>query len=211
MAEGKTWLVDILRERASECVKCGLHESRKTVVFGDGDPLSKLYILGEAPGEEEDEAGLPFIGKSGKLLREALETLGVLLPKIFITNTLMCRPPENRDPNSQELGACSDWLLRKIGIAEPKVIIAVGKYALGWLLGIPHDSIQRQVKITQIVREKKVFNSKKLSGIPLPELTIVPTVHPAYVLRGGCSREDFLAQLGLGAVLAERLRLDVFG
>lgn len=205
-----SWIVDALYTRAKECKKCPLHETRISVVFGAGNVLSPVYVLGEAPGEMEDENGVPFIGRSGALLRKLLVALGFDLGKIFITNTIMCRPPKNRDPSSEELRACSDWLSSKLGLAEPKVVIAVGKYALGRMLGIPTENIQRQVKITSIVRDKKVFNSKKFGEVSLPQFTVVPTVHPSYVLRGGCSEEDLLSQLGIAASIAEKLKLDVF-
>lgn len=206
----KQWLIDTLKDRALTCEKCELAKTRTKVVFGAGDLLSKFVVVGEAPGEDEDLQGEPFIGRSGQLLRESLAALGVVLPKIFITNTIMCRPPENRNPLPEELKACSDWLSTKLGLSEPRVLVAVGKYALGKLLGIPAEDIQRQVKITQIVRSRKVFDSKRLGEVFLPPFTIVPVVHPAFVLRGGCSKEDFIRQLGSAAVLAEKLKLDVF-
>ena len=144
------------------------HETRKNTVFGEGDPDSDIMIIGEAPGREEDEAGRPFIGRAGKLLNEFLKSIGLNRDLVFITNTIKCRPPENRDPEIVEINACSDYLDQQINIIKPKVLVLLGKIAANRLLceDIPMSEL----------RLKKFFIDKY-------DIPIIVFYHPAYILR----------------------------
>ena len=120
----------------SNCQKCQLSEFRKNFVFGYGDPEADLVLVGEAPGSDEDEKGLPFIGKSGRLLDKILNAIGLnRYQGVFILNLLKCRPPKNRDPLPSEIEKCSPYLKEQIKIIKPKLIVALGKVAGKYLIG----------------------------------------------------------------------------
>ena len=157
-----------LDEVVKKCKKCNLHETRKNTVFGEGDPDSDIMIIGEAPGREEDEAGRPFIGRAGKLLNEFLKSIGLNRDLVFITNTIKCRPPENRDPEIVEINACSDYLDQQINIIKPKVLVLLGKIAANRLLG-------EDIPMSEL-RLKKFFIDKY-------DIPIIVFYHPAYILR----------------------------
>tara|TARA_B110000238_G_scaffold182640_1_gene208574 strand:- start:24 stop:677 length:654 start_codon:yes stop_codon:yes gene_type:complete len=157
-----------LDEVVKKCKKCNLHETRKNTVFGEGDPDSDIMIIGEAPGREEDEAGRPFIGRAGKLLNEFLKSIGLNRDLVFITNTIKCRPPENRDPDIAEMNACSDYLDQQINIIKPKVLVLLGKIAANRLLG-------EDIPMSEL-RLKKFFIDKY-------DIPIIVFYHPAYILR----------------------------
>lgn len=108
------------------CEKCDLHKTRDNVVIGHGDEDANIFLVGEAPGEKESKEGRPFIGKSGKVLRRELEK-NEIGDKVFITNIVKCRPPENRDPKKKEIGACSEWIMKEIEKVSPKIIVGVGR------------------------------------------------------------------------------------
>jgi len=118
-----------LDEIIKKCKKCNLHKTRQNTVFGEGDPDSNIMIIGEAPGREEDEAGRPFIGRAGKLLNEFLKSIDLNRDSVFIANTIKCRPPENRDPETAEINACSNYLDQQINFIKPKVLVLLGKVA----------------------------------------------------------------------------------
>jgi DNA polymerase len=123
--ERREALVEVYRE-ASGCTLCPLAETRTKVVFGAGNADADLMFIGEAPGAEEDRRGLPFVGRAGGLLNELLGEIGLDRDSVFIANTLMCRPPGNRDPQPGELEACRPYLLEKVRLIEPKVIVTLG-------------------------------------------------------------------------------------
>ncbi len=150
------------------CIACPLGLlGRNKIVFGAGNPDASIMLIGEAPGEQEDKQGLPFIGKSGNLLTKTLETVGIGRAEIFITSIVKCRPPKNRAPLPLEVKTCKELLLiKQIEIIKPKIICTLGAVALEGLLGRP-------VKIT---RERGLVGA--VFGA-----TLIPTVHPAYVLR----------------------------
>jgi len=126
--ERREALVEVYRE-ASGCTLCPLAETRTKVVFGAGNADADLMFIGEAPGAEEDRQGLPFVGRAGGLLNELLGEIGLDRDSVFIANTLMCRPPGNRDPQPGELEACRPYLLEKVRLIEPKVIVTLGNFA----------------------------------------------------------------------------------
>jgi uracil-DNA glycosylase len=158
-----------IEARCKDCTLCSLSATRTQVVFGRGDPTSDLVFIGEAPGAEEDEQGFPFVGRSGKLLdRLVLEEIGLERDAFFVMNTIMCRPPGNRDPLPDELAACRGWFDEKLAALRPKVIVTLGNFASKALLE-SRDGIT------------------KLRGRTYPwrdGIQLVPTFHPAAVLRG---------------------------
>jgi len=148
------------------CERCGLAETRKSVVFGEGNPKADIVFVGEAPGEEEDNQGRPFVGRAGKLLDQLIERIGVKRSDVFICNVLKCRPPANRDPESHEAAACKEYLLAQLDIIRPRVICTLGRHAYNTLL-------ETDAPITRIRGKLTTFR-----GTPL-----LPTYHPSYLLR----------------------------
>ena len=118
-----------LREECLSCQRCGLAETRKNVVFGDGNPEAELLFIGEGPGANEDAQGLPFVGRAGKLLDDMLEMIDLDRTKVFITNIVKCRPPQNRDPLNVEQEACIEYLRRQTAMIQPKIIVCLGRIA----------------------------------------------------------------------------------
>jgi uracil-DNA glycosylase len=172
-AEAKAAAFGNLRERAMACVKCAhLASSRKNVVFGVGDTNAQLMFIGEAPGADEDIQGEPFVGKAGQLLTKIIETMGLSRDSVYIANILKCRPDTpgqafgNRKPTPEEMQTCIPFLHEQIDLIRPKVLVALGGTAVEGLLG----------KSAGIMKLRGVWQTYR--GIPL-----MPTYHPAYVLR----------------------------
>ena len=158
-----------IQAACKDCTLCDLAATRTQVVFGRGDHTSDLVFVGEAPGAEEDAQGFPFVGRSGKLLdRLVLEEIGLERDEFFVMNTLMCRPPGNRDPLPDELAACRGWFDSKLAALRPKVIVTLGNFASKALL-------ETTTGITRLRGQTYPWRD----GI-----TLVPTFHPAAVLRG---------------------------
>lgn len=151
---------------AKECKRCPLWRGRKNVVFGHGNPYSHLLIVGEAPGEEEDRIGIPFVGKAGRKLTEILLKYGIKREGIYITNTLKCRPPSNRDPRPEELKECFEYLKKQIEIISPKIILCLGRYASLVILGEKRG-------ISELRRQEFYRFSAK----------VLVTYHPSAILR----------------------------
>jgi DNA polymerase len=161
--------LDVLAAEASTCTRCPLAGGRTTVVFGMGDPNADLLFIGEGPGAEEDRQGLPFVGRSGQLLDKLLlEEIGMTRDRCYIANVVKCRPPGNRDPLPDEIAACRPFLEGQIEAIAPKVIVPLGRFAAHLIL----DTTEPMAK---------------LRGRRFPWRTgvVIPTFHPAYVLRGG--------------------------
>ncbi len=125
-----------IAEEIRKCTSCPLSRGRTLAVPGEGKIGTRIMIVGEAPGAEEDRLGQPFVGRAGKLLDELLETAGIDREEVFITNTVKCRPPKNRNPNSVELKSCKRWLDAQIDLIKPKLIIVLGRVALKNLTGM---------------------------------------------------------------------------
>jgi len=117
-------------EEAAVCTRCNLHYSRKLAVPGEGPPDAEILFIGEGPGFHENQQGRPFVGAAGRLLDELLEKIGLKRSEVFITNIVKCRPPSNRDPEPQEIEACSDYLDRQIQAINPKVIVTLGRFSM---------------------------------------------------------------------------------
>lgn len=157
-----------LRETVAACTRCVLHASRTQTVFGVGNPEADLLVVGEAPGAEEDRRGEPFVGRAGKLLDAMLAAIDLRREQVYIANVLKCRPPNNRDPKPDESGACTPYLARQISLLEPKVILALGRIAAQWLL-------QSELPIGRLRGRQLGFGD--------PEIPLVASYHPAYLLR----------------------------
>ena len=156
---------------AEGCVKCGLAAERNSVVFGMGHPKAALMFVGEGPGAEEDAQGLPFVGRSGKLLDQLLkEEMGLGRESVYITNVVKCRPPGNRDPKPEEIAECSPYLQQQLAHIRPRVIVTLGNPATKTML-------QTATGITKLRGTSHAFS------YPGGSATLVPTFHPSAVLR----------------------------
>ena len=151
------------------CTRCPLSQTRTQVVFGVGDPTADLMFVGEGPGQQEDLQGEPFVGRSGQLLdRLVFEEMGLRRDRFYIANTVKCRPPGNRDPEPAEIAACRPWLEAQVDLINPKVVVTLGNFAAKLLLNTTEG-------ITKL----------RGRAYPFRRGVLVPTFHPAAVLRGG--------------------------
>lgn len=171
--------LDILRKSCLSCSECPLCRTRTNVVFGDGNDNAKIVFIGEAPGANEDLQGLPFVGRSGKLLDEMCESVGLSRKtNIYIANTVKCRPPENRDPLPDERRACAHWLKNQLEILRPKIIVCVGRIAAQEVIG-PDFAISKQ--------HGQFFTHGKM--------LLTAIYHPAAILRNINLKSDTLEDL----------------
>jgi len=168
MSEDRARELAELGAQAAVCRLCPLAETRTRVVFGVGDPDADLMLVGEAPGFHEDQQGEPFVGAAGKLLDRLLGEIGRTRAQVYIANVLKCRPPNNRDPLPGEIDACAEYLRRQLVLIDPKVVLTLGNFATRLLL-------KRDVGISRL--RGQVY--------PWWNRYLVPTLHPAAVLRGG--------------------------
>ncbi len=122
-----TW--EALKRECERCHECALCQTRRNVVFGVGNPQAEILLVGEGPGAHEDEQGVPFVGRAGKLLDDMLAVIGLDRSKVYITNIVKCRPPENRDPLNVEQDACTGYLRRQIALMQPKIVVSLGRIA----------------------------------------------------------------------------------
>ena len=146
--ERKQELVSFFHE-IEDCKKCGLCQTRTNVVFGSGDPDSEIMFVGEAPGFHEDQQGKPFVGRAGKLLEELLEEIGLTREQVFIGNVLKCRPPDNRDPDPEEIESCKEHLFKQIELIRPRVICTLGNFSTKLLSGQPEGITNVHGKLRQ--------------------------------------------------------------
>lgn len=178
LAEAKS-LEDIQKEMGN-CRMCKLWSARKNIVFGSGNPHAKLIFVGEGPGEDEDIQGLPFVGRAGRKLTEIIEKgMGLNRKDVYICNVVKCRPPENREPEIDEVRACKPFLEKQIEIIKPAVIVALGRPATATLLNNKKVTISR---IRGIWHEYNLPLSSPQAHQPLV-IKLMPTYHPAYLLR----------------------------
>ena len=157
-----------LETAVAACTRCALAAGRTQTVFGVGNRVADWMIIGEAPGQEEDRQGEPFVGRAGQLLNSMLGALGLAREQIFIANILKCRPPANRDPEPAEAAACAGWLARQIELVAPRLILCVGRVAAQNLLGT-------QTPIGKLRGQRYSYGPR--------EIPVVVTWHPAYLLR----------------------------
>ena len=163
-----------VREELGDCQRCKLANGRKNIVFGQGNPSARLMFVGEAPGADEDEQGLAFVGRAGQLLTDIIEKgLKLSRSEVFIANVLKCRPPGNRNPEPDEILSCQPFLEQQIAAIRPKVIVGLGKFAGQWLL----KTAEPISRIRGRVGER--------DGIK-----VIPTFHPAYLLRNPAAKKD---------------------
>jgi DNA polymerase len=162
-----------IREDLGDCKRCKLHKTRHSIVFGDGNPKAQLVFVGEGPGADEDEQGLPFVGRAGKLLTQMIEAMGLQRKDVYICNVVKCRPPQNRQPEKDEVAECSPFLLRQIDTIAPKVIVCLGATAAKTILNTERG-------ISQFRGEWLEFRGRKL----------MVTYHPAYLLRNPAAKSD---------------------
>jgi len=167
-------LVDVALE-ASTCTKCRLATTRTQVVFGVGNADADLLFIGEAPGMHEDKQGEPFVGAAGQLLTRMLGEIGLTREQVYIANILKCRPPGNRDPQDDEIETCTPWLVEQMSLIQPDVIVTLGNFATKFVL-------QTQTGITRMRGSVYPWHGRK----------VIPTFHPAAVLRGGEKGRQFV-------------------
>ncbi len=159
--------LEMVRADLGDCTRCKLHRlGRRQIVFGVGNPDAELMFIGEAPGHDEDEQGIPFVGRAGQLLTKIIEAISLRREDVYIGNVIKCRPPENRNPEPDEVASCEPFLFRQVQAIKPRVIVALGTFAAQALLRT-NDPISRL--------RGKVFR--------YGAARLVPTFHPAYLLR----------------------------
>ena len=155
-----------VRKELGDCKRCKLHRGRKTIVFGEGNEKATLMLIGEGPGYDEDVQGRPFVGRAGQLLTKILQSINLPREEVYIANIIKCRPPQNRNPEPDEIESCSPFLMKQIHVIQPKIICALGTFSAQTLL-------KTDVKISAL--RGKFFD---LEGIK-----VIPTYHPAFLLR----------------------------
>jgi DNA polymerase len=163
-----------VRTDIGDCTRCKLHRlGRQQIVFGVGSASARLMFVGEAPGADEDAQGIPFVGRAGQLLTKIIESIGLTRDEVYIANVIKCRPPQNRNPEPDEVETCEPFLFRQIDIIRPKVIVALGKFGAQTLLRTL-DPISRL--------RGRVYDYRGAK--------LIPTFHPAYLLRNPASKRE---------------------
>jgi len=179
--------LDALREQVVGCTACGLCAGRRQAVFGDGARPARWMVVGEAPGEQEDRQGLPFVGRSGQLLDAMLAAVGMSRQRdVFIANVIKCRPPGNRNPRPEEIAACSPYLMRQIALLQPERILVLGRFAAQTLLGT-------EATIGSLRGRLHTMRSGER------EIPLVVSYHPAYLLRSPHEKAKAWQDLRLAA------------
>jgi DNA polymerase len=163
-----------VRAEIGECTRCKLHKlGRRQIVFGVGNPSADLMFVGEAPGADEDVQGIPFVGRAGQLLTKIIEAIGLKRDDVYIANVIKCRPPQNRNPEQDEVDTCEPFLFQQIDIIKPKVVVALGTFAARALLRTLDPISRLRGRVYE-------YRGAKL----------VPTFHPAYLLRNPASKRE---------------------
>ena len=168
----------LLRAETHDCTKCGLARGRTNVVFGVGSPTADLMFVGEAPGRDEDLKGEPFVGRAGQLLTDIIKAMKLSRDDVYIANVIKCRPPENRNPEPDELDACRPFIQRQVALIQPKVIVTLGRFGLQSLT-------QKAYSISSVRGQWLEYDGIKL----------MPTYHPAYLLRNPAAKKDVWADM----------------
>ena len=156
-------------EQARNCVRCPLHQTRTTVVFGSGHADAELMFVGEAPGANEDRMGLPFVGQAGKLLDKLLGEIGMTRQDVFVVNTIKCRPPDNRDPHPNEIESCQPYLRQQIELVEPAVICTLGNFSTKLLRG-------------ETIGISRLHGREEVREVGSRTVRLYPLYHPAAAL-----------------------------
>ncbi len=165
--------LESIREELGDCQRCKLAPSRTNIVFGSGNPNAELVFVGEAPGFDEDQQGLPFVGRAGQLLTKIIESIGIKREDVYICNVLKCRPPENRNPQPDEVAACNPFLRKQLATIRPKVVCCLGAFAAQTVL-------QSAAPISKL---RGAFHD-------VDGMRIIATFHPAYLLRSPEKKRD---------------------
>lgn len=168
-----TETLDALRKRVVNCTKCDLSRTRRSVVFGEGYERADLVFIGEAPGEEEDLQGRPFVGRAGRLLDRLITRIGLSREDVFICNVLKCRPPGNRDPQGHEIEVCKGYLLEQISCIRPRVVCVLGRHAHNTLFDVDE-------RITKVRGQFRDWRGT----------TVLSTFHPSFLLRSDSHMEE---------------------
>lgn len=168
-----------LQQHVASCTACSLHKGRKQTVFARGNGSSGLVFLGEGPGADEDEQGLPFVGAAGQLLDKMITAMGFTRDEVYVCNIVKCRPPDNRKPSDDEMRACLPFLERQLALIKPQVIVALGGTATAGLLGDTRG-------ITKIRGKFRLYQG---------EIAVMPTFHPAYLLRTPAAKREVWSDL----------------
>lgn len=158
--------LEVVREELGDCQRCKLAPKRTNIVFGSGNPAAELVFVGEAPGYDEDQQGLPFVGRAGQLLTKIIESINLKREDVYICNVLKCRPPENRNPEPDEVAACNPFMKKQLAVIRPKVVCCLGTFAAQTVL-------QMAAPISKL--RGKFFD--------MDGMRIIATFHPAYLLR----------------------------
>src|SRR5262245_52734666 len=158
--------LDSIRQEIGDCQRCKLAPKRTNIVFGSGNPNAELVFVGEAPGYDEDQQGLPFVGKAGQLLTKIIESINLKREDVYICNVLKCRPPENRNPEPDEVAACNPFLKKQLAAIRPKIVCCLGTFAAQTVLQTP----------APISRLRGKF-------FDMDGMRVIATFHPAYLLR----------------------------
>jgi uracil-DNA glycosylase family 4 len=163
-----------IRTEIGDCTRCKLHQlGRRQIVFGVGNPEADLMFVGEAPGRDEDQQGIPFVGRAGQLLTKIIEAIGLKREDVYIANVIKCRPPENRNPEPDEVNTCEPFLFQQIDTIKPRVIVALGTFAARALLRTLDPISRLRGRVYE-------YRGAKL----------IPTFHPAYLLRNPSSKRE---------------------
>lgn len=171
----------VLAEQVKGCTKCVLHETRTQTVFARGNGSSGLCFVGEGPGADEDAQGFPFVGAAGQLLDRMIAAMGIARDDVYVCNIVKCRPPQNRAPEPGEMSCCMPYLTEQLALVEPRVIVALGKTAVQGLFG----SVE---SITRIRGRWRLYQGR---------IAVMPTFHPAYLLRNPAGKREVWADLQL--------------
>ncbi len=158
--------INILKKQIESCARCSLNLNRKQAVFGAGNVNAELLFIGEAPGEEEDIQGLPFVGRAGKLLTDIISAMGLRRDDVFICNAVKCRPPNNRTPTDEEIMLCNPYLMEQIEIIKPKIIVALGA-----------------VSVRALFKSKESIFALRGRFLNFNGIKVMPTFHPGFLLR----------------------------
>jgi DNA polymerase len=164
IAAGADW--HLLQQQVAACIRCPLHTTRTQTVFGVGNQRAEVMVIGEAPGQDEDAQGEPFVGRAGQLLDAMLAAIGFVREQVYIANIIKCRPPNNRNPHAEEVAHCIGYLRQQIALVQPKIIFAIGKIAAHSLL---------QIDATVAAMRGELYDYEGIS--------VIVSYHPAYLLR----------------------------
>ena len=176
-----------IREDLGECTRCKLHGGRTNLVFGVGSPTADLVFVGEAPGRDEDRQGIPFVGRAGQLLTRIIAAIGLSRDEVYIANVIKCRPPNNRNPEPDEVATCEPFLFRQLDVIRPRVVVALGGFAIRTLLRTD-EAVSRL--------RGRVFDYRGAK--------LIPTFHPAFLLRSPERKRDVWEDMKrVRALLAE--------